>query len=457
MKPPLFKTRLFGTDGMRGIANQFPIESLTLVKVGKALVTILKKEINHNKMIKIVMGRDTRISGPMIESALSSGICSQGGSVKLAGEIPTPGVAFITSAMRADAGIVISASHNPYQDNGVKIFSSEGYKIPDEWERKIEKLVASQEFSVLPTGLLVGQAEDVFDASGRYVEFLKSTFPKKKTLKGLKIVLDCAHGAAYKIAPIVFEELDADVFVINNKPNGKNINAKCGAIDSKELQKTVQELKADIGIALDGDADRLICVDEKGRVLDGDFIMAICGLELSQKGKLQKNTVAVTHMSNFGLERLFRKNNIEILRTNVGDRYVVEAMRKHGYNFGGEQCGHIIFLDFNTTGDGLVSALQLLSILKRKDKPLSQLAQVLEKVPQMLINIPVKEKRPFETLDLTFKKIKAAEQKLGRRGRILVRYSGTQDLARVMVEGDDKSEIELLAMDVVEAIKKEIG
>src|SRR3989338_4163969 len=301
MKPK----RLFGTDGIRGQANRDPIEPLTLVKVGKALVTLLRKELAHNKTIKIVIGRDTRISGPMIESALSSGIFSQGGRVRLAGEIPTPGVAFTTFGMRADAGIVISASHNAYQDNGIKIFSSEGYKIPDEWERKIEELVETQKFDPPSTGDEVGEAEDISEASGRYVEFLKNTFPKKQTLKGLKIILDCAHGAAYKVAPIVFEELDADLIVLNNEPNGKNINAGCGALHPEQLQKVVLEEKADIGIALDGDADRLILVDEKGEVRDGDFVMAICGLELSQKGKLSHNTVVATQMSNFEIAFLF--------------------------------------------------------------------------------------------------------------------------------------------------------
>lgn len=449
--------KLFGTDGIRGVANQFPIEPLTLVKVGKALVTLLRNEINHNKRIKIVIGRDTRVSGPMIESSLVSGISSQGGVVKLTGIVPTPAIAFITSSMRADAGIIISASHNAFQDNGVKIFSSEGYKIPDEWERKIEELIESEEFGEQPKGISVGEAEAILDVSSRYVEFLKNTFTKKQTLKGLKIAVDCANGAASHIAPLVFEELDAEVFVINNQPNGKNINDHCGAMHPQALQKLVQEVKADIGLAFDGDADRLVCIDEKGTVLDGDFIMAMCGLELSKQGKLEKNTIVATHMSNFALERMLKRNGIELFRTEVGDRYVVEAMRKYGFNFGGEQCGHLVFLDFNTTGDGLVSALQVLSIMKQTQKPLSELSKVLEKVPQVLMNVPVREKKPLETLDLTFKRMKEAERKLGQRGRILVRYSGTENLARVMVEGEDKAEIEFLAMDIAEALKKELG
>ncbi|MBI3017584.1 MAG: phosphoglucosamine mutase [Deltaproteobacteria bacterium] len=453
MKPK----KLFGTDGIRGIANSFPIEPLTLVKAGKALVTLLREELNHNKTIKIVIGRDTRISGPMIESALTAGICSQGGLVRLAGEIPTPGVAFITFGMRADAGIVISASHNSYQDNGIKIFSSEGYKIPDEWERKIEAMVEAQNLSeAAPTGAKVGKAEFIPDASGRYIEFLKNTFPKKQTLKGLKIVLDCAHGAAYKVAPIVFEELDADLIILNNEPNGKNINAGCGALHPEQLQKVVLEEKADIGIALDGDADRLILVDEKGEVRDGDFIMAICGLELSKKGKLSKNTVVATQMSNFGLEQMLGREKIQMIRTDVGDRYVVEAMRQQGYNFGGEQCGHLVFLDFNSTGDGLVSALQLLAVLQRNGKLLYELSQVMRKTPQVLLNISVASKKPLETLK-TYEKIQAIQQKLLHRGRILVRYSGTENLVRVMVEGDNLKEIELFALDVAESLKKELG
>ena len=453
MKPK----KLFGTDGIRGIANRFPIEPLTLVKVGKALVTLLKQELNHNKTIKVVIGRDTRISGPMIESALSAGICSQGGLVRLAEEIPTPGVAFITFGMRADAGIVISASHNAYQDNGIKIFSSEGFKIPDDWERKIEAMVEAQNWDEpAPTGAKVGEAEQISDASGRYVEFLKNTFPKKQTLKGLKIVLDCAHGAAYKIAPLVFEELDSDLVILNNKPNGKNINDQCGALYPQHLRKVVLEEKADIGIALDGDADRLILVDEKGEVRDGDFIMAICGLELSRKGKLAQNTVVATQMSNFGLEQLFQREKIGLIRTDVGDRYVVEAMRQHGYNFGGEQCGHLVFLDFNSTGDGLVSALQLLAVLQRNGKSLYDLSQVMYKVPQVLLNISVSHKAPLESLK-TYEKIKAAQQKLLHHGRILVRYSGTENLVRVMVEGEHLKEIELLALDIAESLKKELG
>ncbi|MBI3019570.1 MAG: phosphoglucosamine mutase [Deltaproteobacteria bacterium] len=449
--------KLFGTDGIRGVANVFPIEPLTLVKVGKAMVTLLREELNHTKTIKVVIGRDTRISGPMIESALSAGICSQGGLVRLAGEIPTPGVAFITFGMRADAGIVISASHNSYQDNGIKIFSPEGYKIPDDWERKIEAMVETQNFSEpAPTGAKVGEAEQIADASGRYVEFLKNTFPKKQTLKGLKIVLDCAHGAAYKVAPLVFEELDADLIILNNEPNGKNINDRCGALHPERLQKVVLEEKADIGIALDGDADRLILVDEKGEVRDGDFVMAICGLELSRKGKLSKNTVVSTQMSNFGLEQLFHREKIGLIRTDVGDRYVVEAMRQQGYNFGGEQCGHLVFLDFNSTGDGLVSALQLLAVLQRNGKSLYELSQVMHKVPQVLLNISVSHKSPLESLK-AYEKIQAVQQKLLHRGRILVRYSGTENLVRVMVEGECLKEIELLALDVAESLKRELG
>src|SRR3989338_6421655 len=295
-------------------------------------------------------------------------------------------------------------------------------------------MVETQNFSEsVPTGAKVGEAEFIADASGRYVEFLKNTFPKKQTLKGLKIVLDCAHGAAYKVAPLVFEELDSDLIVLNNEPNGKNINDRCGALHPEQLQKVVLEEKADIGIALDGDADRLILVDEKGEVRDGDFVMAICGLELSQKGKLAQNTVVATHMSNFGLEQLFHREKIQMIRTDVGDRYVVEMMRQDGYNFGGEKCGHLVFLDFNSTGDGLVSALQLLAVLQRNGKPLSELAQVMQKVPQVLLNISVSHKAPLESLK-TYEKIKAAQQKLLHHGRILVRYSGTENLVRVMVE-----------------------
>ncbi len=449
--------RLFGTDGIRGVANHYPIEPLTLVKVGKALVSLLQTELNHNKTIKVVIGRDTRISGPMIESALSSGISSQGGRVWLAGEIPTPAIAYITRAMRADAGIVISASHNPYHDNGVKIFSAEGYKIPDEWERRIERLIQSEEFNHAPTGEDVGQAEYIVGAQARYIEFLKNTFPKNYTLKGLKIVLDCANGAAYKVAPTVLEELDADVIVSYNEPNGKNINDQCGATTPTELKKRVLEEKADIGLALDGDADRLIVVDERGNVRDGDDIMALCALELLSKDKLQKRTVVTTQMSNFGFERFLKEQKIAMVRTDVGDRYVVEEMRRHGYNFGGEQCGHLVFLDFNTTGDGLVSALQLLSIMVEKNKPLSELCQTFKRSPQVLYNVRVREKKSLESIPHISRKMKEVHTELEGKGRLLIRYSGTENLCRVMIEGDDQDQIQKMAMELVEVIKSELG
>ena len=449
--------KLFGTDGIRGVANQAPIEPLTLVQIGRALVRLLKEELKLDGPPKIVIGRDTRVSGPMIESALSSGICSQGGKVRIAGKIPTPGVAFTVAGMRAVCGVVISASHNPYQDNGIKIFDAEGYKIPESWEAKIEAFVADQNQKAWALPKEVGNLKRIEEADGRYAEFLKNTFPKRLTLGGLKIVLDCANGAAYKVAPIVFEELDCELVVINNKPNGYNINKNCGAVYPQTLSKTVLQEKADVGIALDGDSDRVIVVDEKGQILDGDFIMAMCALELKKQKKLKQNTVVVTEMSNFGLQKLFAAHDIQMIRTDVGDRFVVQEMVRGGYGFGGEQCGHIVFLELNTTGDGLVSALQLLAVMKRSKKKLSELAQVLVKTPQVLVNVGVKEKRKIQDLPKTFQKIQEAQKKLEGQGRVLVRYSGTENLARVMVEGESETVIQTLAHGIAECLKEELG
>jgi phosphoglucosamine mutase len=445
--------RLFGTDGIRGVANQYPMDPQTLVKIGRALVQLLNEEVKPDRPPKIVIGRDTRVSGPMIEGALAAGICAQGGKVRIAGKIPTPGVAFTTAGMRAVAGIMISASHNPYQDNGIKIFTAEGYKIPDDWETKIENLVEKDQWLV---PLSVGNLKRIEDADGRYAEFLKNTFPKQQTLSGLKIVLDCANGAGYKVAPIVFEELDCELIVINCEPNGININANCGAVHPEELQAAVLKHKADVGISLDGDADRFIAVDEKGKVRDGDFIMAICATQLAKENKLVKNTLVATEMSNFGLEKTLTDHNIKLIRTDVGDRFVVQEMKKQGYNFGGEQCGHLVFIQYNTTGDGILSALQLLATMQKTKKSLSVLSSVLKKTPQVLVNVKVKEKKPFKTLVKVAALVKEIEQKLVGQGRVLLRYSGTEKLARVMIEGEDKSQIEVFAQEIAKAIKEEL-
>lgn len=455
MTPSKRPISLFGTDGIRGIANMHPMVPEILIRVGQALVTLLK-EVYPGDDIRIVIGRDTRISGPMIEDALAAGICSQGGGLYLVGELPTPGIAFITTAQRAHAGIVISASHNLYRDNGVKIFSSDGFKISDEWENKIETFVESASFA-FESPREVKKIKLIKDSAGRYIEFLKNSFPKHLTLKGLKIILDCAHGAAYEVGPAVFEELGGAVEVIHGEPNGMNINDQCGSTAPEKLSRRVLETGADLGIAWDGDADRIIAVDEKGIVRDGDYLMAIIGLSLHEKKRLSKETVVSTQMSNFGLERALKSGHIHLIRTDVGDRFVVEEMRKHHYNFGGEQSGHLIFLDYSTTGDGILSALHLVSIIQEKQRSLSELSKVVQKIPQILLNVKVKEKKPFETLANTSAKMKEIEKFLSGRGRLLVRYSGTENLARVMIEGENEMEIEKFAYDLAESLRGEIS
>lgn len=445
--------RLFGTDGIRGIANHEPMTVETLMKVGQALVFLLK-EAYPGEDIRVVIGRDTRISGPMIEDALAAGICSQGGEIRLLGELPTPGIALMTRYERAHAGIVISASHNLYRDNGVKIFSSDGFKISDEWERQIEKQVALPSQLLEPPGE-VKKIRLIKDAAGRYVEFLKAK--TEIQMKGLKVVLDCANGAAWQVGPAVFEELGATVYLIHAQPNGININDQCGSTAPHGASEEVLKRGAHLGIAWDGDADRLIVVDEKGTVRDGDDLLAICGLSLHEKQRLSKGTVVATQMSNFGLEIALRQKNIGLVRTDVGDRFVVEEMRKHHYNFGGEQSGHLIFFDDLPTGDGILSALRLVSIMQEKQKPLSELSKVIQKVPQILLNVQVREKRPLERLPRTFSKIKEIEKNLSGRGRLLVRYSGTENLARVMVEGENENEIEQYAYALAESIQQELS
>ncbi len=447
--------RLFGTDGIRGIANLHPMVPEVLIRVGQALA-ILLKEVYPGDDIRIVIGRDTRISGPMIEDALAAGICSQGGGVYLVGELPTPGIAFITTAQRAHAGIVISASHNLYRDNGVKIFSSDGFKISDEWENKIETFVESASFAY-ESPREVKKIKLIKDSAGRYIEFLKNSFPKHLTLKGLKIILDCAHGAAYEVGPAVFEELGGAPEVIFAEPNGMNINDQCGSTAPEKLSRRVLETGADLGIAWDGDADRIIAVDEKGILRDGDYLMAILAFSLYEKKKLSKETVVSTQMSNLGLERALKEGNIRLIRTEVGDRFVVEEMRKRHYNFGGEQSGHLIFLDDSTTGDGILSALHLVSIIQEKQRSLSELSKVVQKIPQILLNVKVKEKKPFETLANTSAKMKEIEKCLSGRGRLLVRYSGTENLARVMIEGENEMEIEKFAYDLAESLRGELS
>ena len=444
--------QLFGTDGVRGVANVYPMTTEIAMQLGRAIAFIVKNRVRGNT---IVIGKDTRLSGYMLENALAAGICSMGVNVQLVGPLPTPGIAFITTSMRADAGVVISASHNPFQDNGIKIFSADGFKLPDEVEADIEDLIFSQKMAALrPVAEEVGRASRIDDAAGRYIVALKNTFPKDYVLDDFHIVLDCAHGATYKVAPHVFAELGARVTCIGCEPDGTNINAGCGALHPEVMAARVQQLGADIGLALDGDGDRLIVCDEHGRIVDGDHIMAICASELLHRRKLKKKTLVATVMSNMGLEQAMVAMGGQMVRTQVGDRYVVEAMRARGYNFGGEQSGHLVFLDYNTTGDGILAALQLLAIMIRKRRPLSELASIMTTFPQMLENVRMAVRIAPEQIPGFPEALRACEQRLGSRGRILVRPSGTEPVIRVMTEGEDEAEIAAMAHELCDVIRR---
>jgi phosphoglucosamine mutase len=445
--------RLFGTDGVRGVANTDPMTVETALALGQAAAHLFR---GKNGRHKIVIGKDTRLSGYMFETALSAGICAMGGDVLLVGPMPTPGIAFLTHSMRADAGVVISASHNPYPDNGIKFFGRDGFKLPDDVEDRIESLMYGEHLKVnRPPSPQIGKAHRIDDATGRYIVYLKSTFPAHLSLERLRIVVDCANGAAYRIAPQVFAELGADVIPIGVSPNGVNINDQCGSLYPEVVAAKVREARADIGISLDGDADRVIVVDEKGEVLDGDRIMAICAGEMDRKGRLAKHTVVATLMSNIGLELYLKERKVKLLRGPVGDRYVVEAMRAGNYNFGGEQSGHLIFLDHATTGDGVLAALQLLGIMVESGKKISELGKDLTVFPQMLHNIRMKHRVPLESMK-GFRKAQAEfEKALGSRGRIVVRYSGTEPLLRIMAEGENRDEIEAIVTALGEKAREE--
>lgn len=405
---------------------------------------------------RIVIGKDTRVSGYMLETALAAGICAMGGSVMLSGPIPTPAVANLTQSMRADAGVVISASHNPYADNGIKIFGPDGFKLPDAEEAAIEQLMADGKLAQQGrTGASIGRAERIDDAIGRYIVHAKNTFPRELTLDGIRIVVDAANGAAYRVAPDVFSELGAEVLVLGCRPNGTNINKNCGALYPEHVVHEVLRKRAVLGVALDGDADRVIFVDEKGKVVDGDAIMAICGLDMLREKRLVKRTVVTTVMSNMGLEQALARGGGKLIRTAVGDRYVVEAMRRNGYNFGGEQSGHLVFAEHTTTGDGTVAALQLLSIMLRQKKPLSELARVMQRVPQILENVTLPARRPIEQMLELSKRILRAEKKLGSKGRVLVRWSGTEAKLRLMLEGPDSKLLRSLAEEMAEAARRD--
>jgi len=448
--------KLFGTDGVRGVANNHPMTTEMAMQLGRAAAYIFRSSTKRRH--RIVIGKDTRLSGYMLENAMVAGICSMGVDVLLVGPLPTPGIANITSSMRADAGVVISASHNPFQDNGIKFFSADGFKLPDKIELKIEKLIESNQIdSLRPTASEVGKAFRIDDAAGRYIVFLKNTFPQEMDLSGLKIVLDCANGAAYKVAPAVFEELGAEVIPLGVNPNGTNINANCGSLHPQLISEEVKKHRADIGIALDGDADRVIVCDEFGSEVDGDHIMAICAQDMLKRKLLKKKTLVTTVMSNMGLDIAMREAGGKIIKTAVGDRYVVEEMRKGGYNLGGEQSGHMIFLDYNTTGDGILSALQLLAVMRRTNKPLSELAAIMTSLPQVLVNTRVRERKDIMTIPDIAAKIGDVEEKLGNEGRVLIRYSGTEPLLRVMLEGKDTSEITVWAAEIIDLVKKHLG
>jgi phosphoglucosamine mutase len=466
--------KLFGTDGIRGLANEFPMTGEIAMAVGRAVAHVLRshpttksslpiglKGLESNKPLrraKIVVGKDTRLSGYMIEQAIASGICSMGADVILIGPLPTPGVAFVTQSMRADAGIMISASHNAYHDNGIKIFSADGYKLPDAMEGEIERLIMTKEIDkIRPTGDLVGKAYRIDDVYGRYVVFLKALFPREMDLLGVRVALDCANGAAYKVGPLVFEELGAEVIRRGVSPNGMNINDKCGALHPDHIAWAATEYRADIGIALDGDGDRCILSDETGEIVDGDQIIGLCALQMAAEGKLNKKTVVTTPMSNIGLELTLKDNGIDMIRAQVGDRYVVDTMRKNGYNLGGEQSGHVVFLDNSTTGDGIVAALKVLEAMRRTGKPLSELKKVVKLYPQARNDVRVSRREPFADHKEIAQAIKHAEETLKNKGRVFVRYSGTEPLARVMVEGEDQSQINQLSQAIATSIQRILG
>lgn len=448
--------KLFGTDGIRGLANSGDMTPEMAFRIGAAITRRAKDQANH--VPRIVVGKDTRISGYLFETAIASGICSQGGRVLLSGPLPTPAIAHLTTSMRADAGVVVSASHNPYQDNGFKLFGRDGFKLPDAEEVAIEALIFGSELDHgRPSGTHVGRAERLDDAAGRYVSFVKGSFPDELTLDGVKIVIDAAHGAAYRTAPLVFAELGAQTHAIGVKPDGANINDGCGALHPQACADAVRHHNADLGIALDGDADRVIMIDDQGNLVDGDVIMALCATQMLRDDTLSQRTLVATVMSNLGLEKAIQNANGKLVRCQVGDRYVVDAMRLRGYNFGGEQSGHLVFLDHATTGDGLVAAMQVLAIVLREQKPLSELASaVMQRVPQVLVNVLLPDRKPLDELPKTRQCIHDAERALGDAGRVLVRWSGTEPKLRVMVEGPEPGEIKRLADAIAQQAKDEV-
>ncbi len=447
------QSRLFGTDGVRGKVNTYPMTPEIALRLGLAAGICFRRG-NHRH--KVVIGKDTRLSGYIFENALTAGLCAAGMNVILTGPLPTPAISFLTRSMRADFGIVISASHNPYKDNGIKFFDAEGFKLPDDVEDEIARMVMSTDSWPYPKAEDVGRATRVQDAGGRYIVYTKSCFPPHLTLDGLRIVIDCAHGASYKVAPLALQELGAEVIKLNTEPNGININDNCGSLFPQHVADKVKEVRADIGIALDGDADRLIVVDEKGIILDGDQIMALCASAMMERGELPNNTLVATVMSNMALEVFMRERGGVLMRTDVGDRYVMEAMRKANVMLGGEQSGHIIFRQYSTTGDGLLAALQILRYMRERQRPLSELAGLLTPYPQELINIKVGKKLPFEDVPSIAKTVKNIQKELKDRGRVLLRYSGTEALCRVMVEGEDHIKVQNYAKELAKCVQDEL-
>jgi phosphoglucosamine mutase len=454
--------KIFGTDGVRGTANTEPVTAETALKLGRAaghVFKTLESQPRGRGRHKIVLGKDTRLSGYMLENALSSGILSMGVDVLFIGPLPSPGVAYVTRSLRADAGIVITASHNPYDDNGIKFFRADGYKLDDQIEYQIESLVFSGAIeNIRPTAEAIGKAVRIDDALGRYIEYAKASFPRGLTLEGLRIVVDCAHGAAYKSTPCVLRELGAEVIVYGNQPDGQNINKDCGSMHPTLMCQKIWEHRADLGIAHDGDADRVLLCDEQGALIDGDDMMAITGLDLLAQGKLAKRTLVSTVMSNAGLDTAIAAAGGRVVRTGVGDRLVIDELLRHGYNFGGEQSGHLILRDYSTTGDGLVAALQVLRIMRARELPLSKLAQCWTRFPQIVTNIVVREKRPFENLDEVGQFMADAEAELKTQGgRVFLRYSGTEPKARLLIEGRDRPTLEKWTHKISEAIRKQVG
>jgi len=447
---------MFGTDGIRGIANVHPMTAEMALEIGRAIAYVCRK---HEKLRhSVAIGKDTRVSGYMLESALTAGICSMGVDVLLLGPMSTPGIAFITHSMRADAGVVISASHNPYQDNGIKIFSRDGFKLPDAMEDEIEDLITSGRIrDIRPTADQIGKARRVDDANGRYIVFCKNTFPEDQSLEGMRIALDCANGATYRVAPSIFSELGAAVSAIHCDPNGININDHCGSQHTEDLSARICEVGADVGLAFDGDGDRLIAVDEKGQPITGDHIMAICGRMYRELGLLKNNLVVATVMSNFGYFAALKRMGIQEGVSKVGDRYVLEMMQQKGAVLGGEESGHVIFLNHHTTGDGIITALQLLWAMRRSGQPLSELAKIMTLSPQKIINVNVKDKPPLDKIPELQKAIREAEAELADQGRVLIRYSGTQSMCRVMVEGPTEPVTDRLTRSLADTVRKCIG